>query len=573
MQDFRIIVAGLWVLLLARPLWAQEGDVCTGLASRMAGRWPDASTQIVSAVTRQAGELPAAPAVNAPSPTARPVLPEHCELIGTVQQRRGVDAQRYAIRFHLRLPARWNGRFYFQGGGGTNGELGDALGSYNAGAPPALLQGYAVVSQDSGHDNATNSDPARNGSAAFGFDPQARANYGYASLQPVADAAKAAIAQFYGRKPRYSYFVGCSKGGEEGMAAAQRLPLEFDGIVAGSPGFSLPRAAVAEAWDAQSYAAIAQGAGADHAAFAQLKSAFSDADLELLRAAILAACDADDGLEDGIVGAVGSCTDRKVLPALAARTCVGPKAQGCLSGRQVEALKRAYAGPKDSADNALYSDWPWDAGVSGQGWRQWKIGSADGRVPALSVVLAGPALSAVFTTPPTRLAADPQSYADFVLHFDFDRDAPRIYARDATFTHSAWQDLSARSPDLDAFRARRGRLIVSHGVSDPVFSLNDTLAWLHEVQQRTGGHAGEFIRVFPVPGMQHCAGGPATDRFDTLAALVDWVEHARAPEQLLARAGPSSPWPDRTRPLCAYPATAHYRGHGDIERASSFRCE
>jgi feruloyl esterase len=561
------------LLLLARPLWAQDAAACTGLAARMAGQWPDPTTRIVSATQRAEGPMSAAPAAPGSPDAARPVLPEHCEVIGVLQERTGVDGQFYAIRFHLRLPAQWNGRFLFQGGGGTNGELGDAIGRYNSGPPPALLQGFAVVSQDSGHDNATNSNPARNGMAAFGFDPQARANYGYASLPLVADAAKAVIARFYARKPEFSYFVGCSKGGEEGMAFAHRYPEEFDGIVAGSPGFSLPRAAVAEAWDAQSFAAIVPSPGAASVPFTRLKDAFSDADLELVRAALLEACDADDGLKDGIIGTVGGCTDAKVLPALAASSCRGAKTPGCLTGVQIEALKRAYGGPKDSAGRALYSDWPWDAGVSGQGWRLWKVGSADGHVPALSVVLAGPSLSAVFTTPPTALPADPQSYADFVLHFDFDRDAPRIYATNAVFPHSAWEDVSARSPDLDRFRAHGGKLIVSHGASDPVFSLNDTLTWLQELQQRTGGQAGEFVRVFPVPGMQHCAGGPATDQFNTLEALVNWVEHARAPDQLLARAGPASPWPGRTRPLCAYPRTAHYQGSGDIESASSFRCQ
>jgi feruloyl esterase len=573
MNFCRILLAGVLMLLLARPLWAQDDAACTGLAARMAGKWPDPTTRIVSAAPRPEGPLPAAPSPMGPPGAAPPQLPAHCEVQGVLQERTGVDGQHYAIRFHLRLPVQWNGRFFFQGGGGTNGELGDAVGGYNPGAPPALLQGYAVVSQDSGHDNATNTNPARNGMAAFGFDPQARANYGHASLKLVADAAKAAIAQYYARKPDFSYFVGCSKGGEEGMAAAQRYPDEFDGIVAGSPGFSLPRAAVAEAWDAQSYAALLPHALDAPLRAEQLKDAFSDADLDLVRAAVLEACDADDGISDGIVAAVGRCTDRKVQPALRERICRGAKAPSCLSAAQIDALERAYAGPRDGAGKALYSDWPWDAGVSGQGWRIWKIGSADGRVPALSVVLAGPSLSAVFTTPPTALPADPQSYANFVLHFDFDRDAPRIYATNAVFVHSAWEDIAARSADLDAFRAHGGKLIVPHGASDPVFSLNDTLSWLGEVQQRTGGHAGEFVRVFPVPGMQHCSGGPATDQFNTLGALVNWVEHAQAPEQLLARAGPASPWPGRTRPLCAYPATARYLGSGDIESAASFRCE
>ncbi len=173
-------------------------------------------------------------------------LPEHCEVIGAINTRTSrVDGQTYAIGFHLRMPTDWNRRFFYQGGGGTDGNLGAA----NA---PQLQQGYAVVSTDSGHDNAKNTSTVA-GSFQFGFDPQARSDYGYNGPAEVSEKAKALIKKFYGRSPRYSYFAGCSEGGREGLMLSQRYPEFFDGIVAGNPGMDLPKAAVAEAWDSQAF--------------------------------------------------------------------------------------------------------------------------------------------------------------------------------------------------------------------------------------------------------------------------------------------------------------------------------
>ncbi|MGH8228202.1 MAG: tannase/feruloyl esterase family alpha/beta hydrolase, partial [Steroidobacteraceae bacterium] len=183
--------------------------LCRSLATAMAGRWPDGSTRVLASVWRAAGSR-----IKAQQGSI--ALPAHCDLQASLQPRVGRFGEHYAIRFHLRLPQHWNGRFFFQGGGGTDGDIGDAIGPIAAGVPAAIEQGYAVVSQDSGHDNAVNSDPARGGTAAFGLDPRARANYGGASLEPVARAAKAVVRRYYGRPPVRSYFVGCSKGGQEG---------------------------------------------------------------------------------------------------------------------------------------------------------------------------------------------------------------------------------------------------------------------------------------------------------------------------------------------------------------------
>ncbi|MGD0956539.1 MAG: tannase/feruloyl esterase family alpha/beta hydrolase [Candidatus Acidiferrales bacterium] len=538
---------------------------CTQLA-KTKHQWPDPTIRIEQSAWRAGGSQVAIP-------MALPVtLPAHCELSGVMQERVGVDGQRYAIRFHMRLPLNWNGKFFFEGGGGTEGELGSAIGSTAPGMPPAVAQGYAVVSEDSGHDNATNSVPTRGGPVAFGFDPQARADYGGASLKPVAEAAKAIIRAYYGRPAERSYFVGCSKGGEEGMVLAQRFPNEFDGIVAGAPGFSLPRAAVAEAWDTQAFGSLVAAAGAKSFDPKLLPTSFTEAQFRTVREAILAACDADDGVRDGITAAFESCTWRRVAKELIQRNCSVSKSDSCLSGAQIDELGRVHEGPKNSSGKSLYSDWPIDAGMGSDGWRIWKIGPATGGFPGINVAMGGPALAAIFTTPPTALNADPKSALDYALGFDFDHDAPKIYATEAPFERSAWDDISARSPHLEGFRAHGGRMIVYQGASDPVFSLNDTLAWYREVEKLNGESSADFVRVFPVPGMAHCGGGPATDQFDAFGALVNWVEKGTAPDHILAKAGPNSPWPGRTRPLCPYPQTAHYQGSGSIEDAANFVC-
>jgi hypothetical protein len=495
-------------------------------------------------------------------------IPAHCEVRGVLDLRTGVDGTSYAIRYHLRLPKEWNGRFLFQGGGGTNGVVGDALGQVGAGRPLAIADGYAIVSQDSGHDNQINNDPDHGGVTAFGRDPVARAAYGGTSLKRVTDAAKSVIGRMYGRPAARSYFYGCSKGGQEGMVLAQRYPDAFDGIVAAAPGFALPRAALAQVWDVQTFAAVAPG-GPDPLDFRRLASTFNDAQLAAVRTAILAACDADDGLRDGIVVRFDRCTTARVVPELKRLSCgaEGP----CLSDPQIEALVRSLNGPRDAAGRPLYASWPWDAGVGAAGWRVWKLGSP--RMPGLDIVTGGPALASIFTVPTTAVRDDPEAFLDYELGFDFERDAARIYATDATFRTSAWEDLSAVSDDLDAFRKHGGKLIVPHGASDPVFSVYDTLDWYARVDRRYAGSAAKFARVFPVPGMNHCAGGPATDSFDAFGALVDWVEHHRAPDRLIASAGPATSWPGRTRPLCPYPQAAIYKGRGSIEQAANFVCK
>lgn len=530
-------------------------------------QWPDPTTRLITVEMRPEGFQVAGPM------RAAVKLPEHCELTALMQERVGADGQRYAIRFHVRLPVNWNGKLVFEGGGGTEGELGVALGAVGSIAPAAIDSGYAVVSQDAGHDNSTNSTPERGGVVAFGLDPEARANYGGAGLEAVGLAAKALVQSYYGRALERSYFVGCSKGGQEGMVFAQRHPDIFDGILAAAPGFSLPRAALAEVWDTQAFASLAGSERGKTFDPKQLPATFSDGQFARVRQAILDACDADDGVRDGITASIGSCTWKRVEPHLRRAKCNSIAGEACLTDAQLAVLERVMRGPKDDAGKALYSDWPIDAGVGSESWRIWKIGTPNNGFPGINVAMGSPALALIFTTPPTRLGSGVQPALDYALRFDFERDAPKIYARNGVFRRSAWEDISARSPQLSRFRAHGGKMIVPHGAADPVFSLNDTLAWYREVDQLNKGTASDFVRVFPVPGMAHCGGGPTTDQFDAFAALVKWVELGAPPDSIIAKAGPQSPWPGRTRPLCAYPKVARYRGAGNIEDAASFRCQ
>lgn len=511
-----------------------------------------------------------------------PPLPAHCEVKGILHERTGQDGEPYAIRFHVRLPENWNGRMLFEGGGGTDGNLGSAIGMIGFRTPPAIASGYAVVSDDSGHSNEINADPAKGGAASFGRDAQARADYGHAALKASYDAAQAIISRFYSQAPAHKYFVGCSKGGQEGLAFVERYPDAFDGVLVGAPGMSLPRAALGHPWATQAFAAVVGGKSSKSIPVAKLAESFTDADLQLARKAVLEACDADDGLKDGIVGAFSLCTTKKVDAQFKKLQCKGGKTDTCLSKVQIGAIKKFYAGPHNSKGEALYASFPWDGGMAGADWRGWTMGSpvkpgapsmmpgAGG--PSVGVAMGAGTLATIFSTPPKVLEPGLQPAMDYLMAYDFDKDAPAIYVTNADFPRSAWEDINARSPDLDAFRKHGGKLIVYHGVSDPVFSANDTITWWTEANDRMNGRAADTVRLFAVPGMNHCQGGPSTDQFDGFGAMVNWVEKGFAPDRIVAKAGPMSPWPNRERPLCPYPAIAQYDGKGDMEKAESFAC-
>ncbi len=504
------------------------GQQCAALQT--AKSLPNPTTSITSAVLNaSAAERPAANAFAPPTPA----LPEHCEIIGRINERAGINGQRYAINFRLRLPVTWNGRFFFQGGGGSNGAIGNALGALQGQQPAvALTLGYAVVSQDSGHDNMVNNDPARGGTTTFGFDPQARLDFGYNSYDQVTLVSKKIIRQYYGRAPVRSYYVGCSEGGREGLMMSQRFPDYFDGILACSPGLRLPRAAVAEAWDSQAFAAAARAANLTDANNQPLiNKSFSDEDLRLVSSAVLDACDRLDGVTDGMVQSFSACTTAVVEPTLSALTCAGAKTDSCLSRAQVTALKTVFGGARTSSGEMAYAGWAWDAGIGGkiadtynQGWRSWKLGaySAPGN-SAINLTLGASALATIFVTPPAATSSTGMPAAAYALAFDVNGYRRALSNTAEMYRESALDFMKADSTDLSAFKSHGGKLMIAHGVSDPIFSILDTINWWSDVNTANGGRASRFVRLFAVPGMNHCSGGPSTDQFDAFGALVNWV--------------------------------------------------
>ena len=280
-------------------------------------------------------------------PMAAPLaLPEHCFVQGTLESRTGAGGRPFHIGYELRLPIAWNGRFLFQGGAGLDGIVTPAVGRVGVSATPALARGFAVVSNDSGHQGQD---------ASFGFDQQARLNFGYAAIGKVTAEAKRIIARFYGRGADHSYFIGCSNGGREAMMAADRYPDQFDGIVAGDPGFRLSAAAIAQLWDTRHFASVAPR---DASGRPILSQSFSPAELSLVAKAVVQQCDALDGLADGMINNLTACHFN-----VAKLSCRAGQSSECLSAAKVRVLDAVFKGAHDSRGHALYSSWPYDGGI------------------------------------------------------------------------------------------------------------------------------------------------------------------------------------------------------------------
>ena len=484
--------------------------------------------------------------------------PAHCQVTGTINQRTGIDGKPYAIGFDIRLPASgWNGKFFYSGDAGIDGGFNDPLGSTAVGGTTnALTLGYAVASSDGGHSSG-----GLDGS--FGLDPQARVDYGYNALGTLTPLAKNIVSQYYGTPATRSYYAGCSKGGQSGMVAAARFADQFDGIIAGDPGFNLPKAAIEELYDDQQFATVNPN----------IAQAFSPADLALVSSSILAKCDALDGAVDGIVSNVAACQAAFNFTTDVPQCASGATPDGtCLSAVQKTALANIYAGAHGTSGDLLYSDWPWDPGLVGSGWTSWKT--------FLNAQIAPVAMGNVFATPPAPvIAAFSPATTAYWQAFDVNQGFQLIYGTNATFTESAMSFMTPPNPNHLTMLKAKSKLIVYHGTGDPVFSSNDTTNWYNNLQAADTA-AASYARLFLVPGMNHCGGGPATDNFDMLSALVSWVEQGTAPDTVKATVAagnadkPASWSATRSRPLCAYPKKAVLvSGATDLESASSFSCQ
>jgi len=479
------------------------------------------------------------PPDEAPAPAPGTMLPEHCLFRGKLNPRTGPHGEVFGIGIEMRLPTRWNGRFAFEGGGGLDGIQRPSYGSvWGTIRPPALARGFAVVATDGGHRSPNMSD------AHFGLDQQARIDYAYNAVDKTTLVAKALIAKFYGRAPQHSYFVGCSNGGRQALIVAQRMPLEFDGVVSGDPSLRLAWTNVDQAWNE---IVLAKAAPKDPQGQPIVSQALSAADLQLVSETIVKQCDAQDGLADGIINDYPACHfDPAVL------TCKGRKTASCLAPKQVTALKDLMAGPHDSRGHALYAAFPYDRGISDPAFQHMHFGTSPTAVNNSADALLGFGSMKYYTMTPPDPQFDP-------MHFDFDRDTPRMLET------SKLNDADAAY--LQSF-ASHGKLILYHGMSDQGLSPLDTAAWYDRLQSTTGGHTQDWARLFLVPGMTHCAGGPATDEFDMLTTIQSWVEEGHAPDRIIAR---GKSFPGVTRPLCPYPQIARYTG-GDPKSEKSFSC-
>jgi pimeloyl-ACP methyl ester carboxylesterase len=487
------------------------------------------------------GESVPADTVRPPGTTAGPLLVAHCRFSGKMAERVGQDGKPYHIGFELRLPAAWNGRLLYQGGGGNDGVVRPAVGP-QAAPGYALNRGFAVVTTDAGHQGPT---------ADFGFDMQARLDNAYAAHDRVAVTAKDLVNRFYRKPAERSYFIGCSGGGRQGMMFTQRFPHHFDGVIAMAPAMRVSSGAtIAAAWDTQALQSIAP-AGSDGKPV--LSRALSPGDLTLLRDGILKACDADDGLADGLVSNPAACKfDVKALQ------CSGAKTDSCLSAPQVGALQKMMAGPRNSAGQPLYFSWPWDPGIGhpANDWRAWRLGTSPTAVAnSRHVFLMQDALQGYFVTPPDRSLS--------IYAFDFDRDPARMAAHSWIFDTGA-------DVQLQGFKARGGKLLFAHGLADGIFSPHELIDYVQRLRAHHGPAADDLARLFLIPGMGHCQGGAATDSWDGLGALVNWVEKGQAPQRIIAQG--TAVFPNRTRPLCAHPQVAYYNGSGDPEKAENFTC-
>lgn len=534
-----------------RPrLWPARGaslSSCTGLAAT----FRFARTEISSAQPVPPGTLT----------WGGDPIGAHCLVQGEMYRRTSPqDGKSYAIGFEMRLPDVWNGRFFYQANGGMDGRVTTALGGGGPVPTVPLQQGFAVISSDAGHSGADD--------ASFGIDFQARLDYGYQAAAKLTPMAKALIAAAYGKPPDRSYFGGCSNGGRHTFVAMTRMPEEYDGYLAGAPGYRLPLAAIANQFGARRYATIATDPS-------DLSTAFTSEERAAVSAAVLARCDGLDGAGDGIVQDTTACQaafvfDRDVP------TCRGDRDGTCLSAAQKTAIAPIFSGAVDGKGDRFYASFPFDSGHASRDSSFWEF--------LVPLRIDSAATAMVWSVPP----ADPSTFdgTAYALSTPIDEMLAAVGATDATYTESALSFMQPVNPtDLARVRDRGGKVIVYHGVSDAIFSVNDTTAWYEGLRARNGGDASSFARLFRVPGMAHCGGGPSTDQFDMLTALVAWVEHGEAPDIVVASARgagnavgvnpdlPSGWSPDRSRPLCPYPKVARLRsGATDLETAASFTC-
>jgi feruloyl esterase len=462
-------------------------------------------------------------------------LPAFCRVVAEVSPT--ADS---AIKMEVWMPTTgWNSRYQGQGNGGFAGMIVyPALGA-------AIKRGYAAAGTDTGHTG---------GDAAWALGhPEKVIDFGYRGIHEMTLKAKAIIDAFYGDNLQHSYFASCSDGGREALMEAQRFPEDYDGILAGAPANFWTHLLVDAMW-------VNQATTLDQASYIPASK------LPAIGAAVLAACDAQDGVTDGILNDPRQCHfDPATL------LCKGADSNSCLTAPQVTALKKIYAGPHDSAGHQIFPGYMPGAEEGPGGWAPWITGPAPGH-----------SLLFFFGT---------QFFSDMVYEqaawdyktYNVDQGTKLADAKTA-------RALNATDPNLKPFRARGGKLIMYHGWSDAAIPAPNTIDYYDSVVATLGQRATDtFLRLFMAPGMQHCGGGPGPNSFgqdanspphdpehNIYTALEQWVEKGVAPSKIIATKyvddSNHAQGVKMTRPLCTYPQVAKYKGAGDTNDAANFVC-
>jgi len=438
-------------------------------------------------------------------------LPPYCRIAATLKPSSDSD-----IKIEVWMPASgWNGKFEAVGNGGWSGAIGTSA------LAAAVQRGFASASTDTGHEGS---------SARFALDhPEKLVDYGYRAVHEMTLKSKAIIAAYYGRGAKLSYWNGCSAGGKQGLKEAQRFPDDFDAIIAGAPANNWTGRAAHALW-------IAQAVHNDEASY------IPPSKYPLIHNAVLEACDARDGVKDGILDDPTRCQfDPKVLE------CKGADGPGCLSAPQVEAARRIYSGVANSRTKEQI--FPGLEPGSELGW----------------AVMAGPQAFAIAQEHFKYVVFKDPSWDYRKLNFDSDIAlAEKI--DDGT--------INAMDPNLKPFFGHGGKLLQYHGWNDWQIAPLSSVTYYKTVADTLGGASKvkDSYRLFMVPGMGHCSGSEGTDHFDMLTAMEQWVENGKAPDQIIASRVKDGAI-DRTRPLCPYPQVATYKGSGSTDEAANFVCK
>jgi feruloyl esterase len=438
-------------------------------------------------------------------------LPAFCRVAATLTPTKDSD-----IKMELWLPASgWNGKFQAVGNGGWNGNV-------DTGAlATGLRRGYATASTDTGHEG---------GGGPWMQNTEKLVDYGHRAVHEMTVKSKAIINAFYESAPKFSYFNGCSAGGRQGLKAAQQYPDDFDGIVAGAPALNATGRAAFSMW-------VAQNLRKEEGSYIPASK------YPAINAAVLQACDGLDGVKDGVVENPRACKfDPKVL------ACTAGDSDSCLTPPQVEAAKKMYEPVKHAKTGKEI--FPGLAYGSELGWSTF-----GGQQPF--AIGAQMYQHMVFKDP---------SWDYKTLNFDAHADLVDKLENGV---------INAMDANLRPFAKSGGRLLMYHGWADPQIPAASSVQYYQRVLDTMGGasRVKENARLFMVPGMTHCGGGVGTATFDMLAALEQWVEQGKAPDQIPASRVLPDGKIERTRPLCAYPQVATYKGSGSTDEAANFSCK